>query len=78
MQSAVYQSDSVKKVIIQKINIIKQGTGGTKWEPSKGLVIFIVHYLVFKGSSRGNKDLVPVHLRDLATILLLLHQRKEN
>ena len=53
----------VKRAVIQRINITRQGPGGIKWLPAAEAVICNVHYIDYKGPSKENKDLVPVHFK---------------
>jgi len=53
----------VKQAVIQRINITRQGLGGIKWLPTAEAVICNVHYIDYKGPSKENKDLVPVHCK---------------
>ena len=55
--------EPVKRAVTQKVNITRQGPSGSKWQPSKDAVICNIHYLDFKGPSKGNKDFVPVYFK---------------
>ena len=55
--------EPIKRAVIQKINVTRQGPSGSKWKPSKDAVICNIHYLDFKGPSKENKDSVPVYFK---------------
>ena len=55
--------ETVKRAVVQKINLTRQSPGGSKWLPSTEAVICNVHYLHFIGPTRGNKNLVPVYFK---------------
>ena len=53
----------VKRAVIEKINHTRQGSQRTKWKPSQQAFICNVHYPDFKGPSRVNPDILPIHFK---------------
>ena len=53
----------MKRVVIEKINIMRQDPNRTKWQPSKEAVICHMHYLNFKGPSKPDNDVTPIYLK---------------
>jgi len=54
---------SVREEVIHKINGTRQNHRGGKWQPSQNARICNVHYLDFKGPSKGNRDAIPVYFK---------------
>ena len=54
---------SVREEVIHKINGTRQNHRGGKWRPSQNARICNVHYLDFKGPSKGNRDAIPVYFK---------------
>ena len=53
----------VKRAVVLKINLTRQGPKGTKWQPTGESVICNVHYADFKGPTKDNKDVVPINFK---------------
>ena len=55
--------DHVKQVVIEKINLTRQGGWQTKWQPSKEAVICNIHYADCKGPTRDESDVLPINFK---------------
>ena len=55
--------EPVKRAVITKVNLTRQGPGGRRWQPGKDAVICNVHYKDHQGPSCDNRNLVPVHFK---------------
>ena len=55
--------EHVKRAVIEKVNITRQGPNRTKWKPTKETVICNMHYLHFKGPSRPDNDVIPIYFK---------------
>jgi len=53
----------VQCAVIPKINLTRQGPTGTKWQPTKDIVICNVHYAGFKGPNKDKKDVIPINFK---------------
>ena len=55
--------EPVKRAVIIKVNLTRQGPGGRRWQPGKDAVICNIYYEDHQEPSRDNRNLVPVHFK---------------
>ena len=56
-------SEPIKRATVEKINHTRISVQRTKWQPTKEAVICNVHYADFKGPSRVDPDILPIHFK---------------
>ena len=57
--------------------LTRQGSRGTKWQPTKDSVICNVHYARFKGPTKDNKDVLPFNFKRPRLQLLQLQKGRK-
>ena len=58
---------SIKRAVIQRINLTRQGPEQSRWKASSTAVICNVHYEDFMGPSKTNKFCIPVYFKKPST-----------